>query len=302
MLFLIMDISFIIPFYRGEKLIIPLLTSIKESYNAAPIVRCELILIVDSMESDATMLELKIRENLPADFQIIVRKNAKNLGVSGSRNEGLSLAKGNYVLFIDQDDSVSVDFFRVISSYIEGEYDFILMNGIINFTGNRKYRTHFIYYLSPQLNYKNLIEDEIIRSPGQVLILRDTIGELRFPSPISNFGSDDKFFWILLFLKRESLRVFYIKEPLYIARIHNDNFSADGLQLQRCNLELYESLISSINNVEVQRSIKRNIAYLNFVLRKEKKLGMFDRINGFYEFLRYSFRLNKIIRYTIKRL
>lgn len=298
-----MDISFIIPFYRGEELIIPLLTSVKESYIAAQTLKCELILIVDSMESDATILELKVRENLPVNFEITVRKNSRNIGVSGSRNEGLSLAKGNYVLLIDQDDSVSVNFFKVVSSYISGrEYDFILMNGIINFTGNRKYRSHFIYYLNPQLNYKNLIEDEIIRSPGQVLILREKIGELRFPSPVSNFGSDDKFFWILLFLKFDFLKVFYVKEPLYVARIHNHNFSADGLQLQRCNLELYESLTGGINNVKAQLSIKRNIAYLNFVLRKEKKLGLFDRINGFYEFLRYSLRLNKIIRYIIKRL
>ena len=88
-------VSVIMPVYNGEKYITQAVQSVY-----AQNVPLELI-VIDDGSTDGTRSALRPWENRP-DFLYV--KNEHNLGVAGSRNRGVSMAKGRYVAFLDADD------------------------------------------------------------------------------------------------------------------------------------------------------------------------------------------------------
>lgn len=97
-------LSIIIPAYNAEQYIRPCLDSIlqnsKESFS-----KTEIIVINDG-STDNT---LKILESYN-QYKNIKIHTTKNQGVSVARNLGISLAKGDWITFIDADDTVSDKF------------------------------------------------------------------------------------------------------------------------------------------------------------------------------------------------
>lgn len=99
-------VSVVVPAYNVEKYIAQCLLSIfGQDHN-----NIELIVINDG-STDNT---LEILNSFKDERMIIV--NQDNRGVSFSRNVGLDLAKGKYVVFVDGDDFLLNDF---ISSFVE---------------------------------------------------------------------------------------------------------------------------------------------------------------------------------------
>ena len=90
-------VSVIMPVYNGEKYIARAVQSVY-----AQDVPLELI-VIDDGSVDGTREVLIPWENRP-DFVYI--KNERNLGAAGSRNRGVSVAKGRYVAFLDADDLI----------------------------------------------------------------------------------------------------------------------------------------------------------------------------------------------------
>ena len=85
--------SIIIPAYNAEKEIDRALESIKkQTFNNYEII------VIDDCSTDNTYNKVKKYE----DVKII--KNEKNLKAGGSRNKGLDVARGEYIIFLDADD------------------------------------------------------------------------------------------------------------------------------------------------------------------------------------------------------
>lgn len=97
------EVSVIIPAYNLEKYIGECLESLlRQTYTDY-----EVICIEDcSTDSTYNILQQFSREFFPLK---IVRNN-KNMGAARSRNKGLELAKGEYVIFLDGDDYFDKDF------------------------------------------------------------------------------------------------------------------------------------------------------------------------------------------------
>jgi len=98
-------ISIIIPLYNAENYIVKCLDSIKNhTYKDF-----EIIVINDkSKDNSWEVLNNYVSENLNINFKII--NNEINLGLSKTRNKGMELATGNYVLFMDNDDTLADEF------------------------------------------------------------------------------------------------------------------------------------------------------------------------------------------------
>ncbi|WP_379967852.1 glycosyltransferase family 2 protein [Epilithonimonas sp. UC225_85] len=98
-------ISIIIPLYNAEKYIARCLDSIVlQSYK-----NFEIIVINDKSKDDSwNVLNQYVSENLNVDFKII--NNEINLGLSKTRNKGTDLATGDYILFMDNDDTLVDEF------------------------------------------------------------------------------------------------------------------------------------------------------------------------------------------------
>ena len=97
-------LSIIIPAYNAEQYIKSCLDSILQNSKES-LSKTEIIVINDG-STDNT---LKILESYNHHKNIKIH-TTKNQGVSAARNLGISLAKGEWVTFIDADDAISDDF------------------------------------------------------------------------------------------------------------------------------------------------------------------------------------------------
>jgi hypothetical protein len=295
-------ISIIIPFYKGETLVTNLLHSLYCAISYIPdhIVTFEIIFIVDSPETDVCLLKEKnnrVFSKLP-NVSIVMMQNHVNKGVAYSRNLALSISKGDFIHIIDQDDAVNQTFYKSVLPLLD-EFNFILVNGKVNYESNN-YNTHLLYYLRPELNLKSLILGDFIRSPGQVVFSRQIVQGVEFPQTENYRGADDKFFWIKLFYNNpQTIKPHYLKSPLYLAKIHASNYSADNHNLQLSCLENWNLFSDKKNFGKYQSYVQRNINYLRYIT--SNTVSFSQVLLGFKERVIYALDLNKIIRYIVKR-
>lgn len=108
-------ISVIIPVYNGEKYISRCINSvlIQKDFSANDI---EILIINDGSKDDSLEILKRYESMHPSVIKII---NQKNVGVARTRNKGIKLAAGKYIIFIDQDDWIESDYCRVFFDAIE---------------------------------------------------------------------------------------------------------------------------------------------------------------------------------------
>ncbi len=83
----------------------------------------EIILIDDFSQDNSKKIAKKYLTN-----NIKLISNKKNLGVSKSRNKALKIAKGDYIVFLDADDSLSNNFTQILKKkIIKNDVDFCFL-------------------------------------------------------------------------------------------------------------------------------------------------------------------------------
>ena len=92
------QVSIILPVYNGERYINRTITSILQ--QTMP--NFELI-VIDDCSTDKSLQHLQ--EWAQRDSRIQVVANTQNIGVADTRNKGITMAKGEYICFIDSDDT-----------------------------------------------------------------------------------------------------------------------------------------------------------------------------------------------------
>lgn len=108
-----MKLSIIIPCYNVENFVQKCTESIlmQQGFDLE-------ILMINDGSKDNT---LQILENLAEkDFRIKVI-NQQNQGLSGARNTGIEKATGDYIMFIDADDTLEPDALKTIASFFQEE-------------------------------------------------------------------------------------------------------------------------------------------------------------------------------------
>ncbi len=95
-------VSIIVPVYNAEKQLSKCLDSLcSQTYT-----EIELLLINDGSKDGSR----KIMEHYAQRFPFVRIIDQENKGVSAARNNGIQSARGDYILFVDADDSVSSEF------------------------------------------------------------------------------------------------------------------------------------------------------------------------------------------------
>lgn len=117
-------ISVIVPIYNVEKYLRRCIDSIiNQTYR-----NLEIILVNDG-SLDGSLDICKRYEKLDSRIKLI---NKKNGGLSSARNEGLKIATGDYISFIDSDDWINEDMYEsLLSNAIKYNAD-ISVGGVIN--------------------------------------------------------------------------------------------------------------------------------------------------------------------------
>lgn len=110
-------VSVIIPVYNVEKY----LSQCIESIVCQNFSSLEVILINDG-SSDHSLDICHYYASLDQRVKLIDKKNE---GVGPARNDGLKIARGKYIYFLDSDDFVEPYFFDSLTPYLDGRFDII---------------------------------------------------------------------------------------------------------------------------------------------------------------------------------
>lgn len=116
--------SFIIPVYDVEAYLRHCVDSIlAQTYRSF-----EIIIIDDEAMDDSGKIAEEYAERFPEFVRVIHQKNS---GSGGARNHGISVARGEYILFVDGDDFVVPNMLEIIEKYRENhEFDLLLFSHI----------------------------------------------------------------------------------------------------------------------------------------------------------------------------
>lgn len=122
-----MKVSIIIPVYNVEQYIIRCLKSVANQIVTNDI-EC---IIVDDCGPDRSMeLAQSFVDDYKGNIRFYIIHNDHNLGLSGARNEGIKVATGEYLFFIDSDDEIKPN---CIQDFLEIEYQYPGINFIQGF-------------------------------------------------------------------------------------------------------------------------------------------------------------------------
>ena len=226
-------ISVIIPVYKGKKYIEKQVAQIEA---AAKNVKGKLELIFVN-DDPSEPLDDSLHSEI---IDIVVLQTDRNRGIQGARVYGLSVARGEYVHFLDQDDEISVDFY---SSQLEGigNSDLIYCRC---YNGNRESYT-WNQVFETVMERDNILEVCPLRSPGQALIRKGSIPQVWKDNLIIPIGSDD--YMLYLSMYAEGRKFTYNQRLLFRHVINGNNFSSDVLNAYVSDQKMIEILLE--NNV-----------------------------------------------------
>ncbi|MBR4514893.1 MAG: glycosyltransferase family 2 protein [Lachnospiraceae bacterium] len=183
-----MDVSVIIPLYKGEEYVEGLKEMVFNAFNTARITG-EIIFVIDD-GGDYVQ---------PEGEAVKVVRHEANMGIHLSRTDGFRESGGTYVHFLDQDDRISKEFYKVLLPVMQ-KADVAVANGSIDYeNGARK----LLYYnkverdmVSSQQAYIYL--DNRIISPGQCLIRRESVPDYWLSHVMQINGADDMLLWMVM--------------------------------------------------------------------------------------------------------
>lgn len=106
-----MRFSIIIPVYNVEKYIRRCMQSVMEqSFDDY-----EVIVVDDETPDNSMQIVQEFVERYPGKIHTVRQKNTRQ---GGARNRGVSMARGEYILFLDSDDFVSTDLLKTVDRYL----------------------------------------------------------------------------------------------------------------------------------------------------------------------------------------
>lgn len=124
----------------------------------------EIICVDDCSKDDSTEIINQFAKN---DSRIILIYHEKNLGLLKTRGDGVKKSSGEYILFVDQDDTLVVDACEKLYSYITTKNADLLYFGTKIIGGNNiddNFFNQYDTYLNPPLNdSKDAFDDLFVR-------------------------------------------------------------------------------------------------------------------------------------------
>lgn len=134
-----MKISLILPVYNVELYVEQcLLSCINQNI---PSTDYEIIVVNDGTKDNS----LEIVNRIASQYDNIIVVSQENAGLSAARNKGLSLAKGDYVWFIDTDDYIKESCLKEITEKFENNNLDALSIAAVNFYGDGSIEARRVY-------------------------------------------------------------------------------------------------------------------------------------------------------------
>lgn len=122
------SVSIIIPIYKVEEYI----TSCLESVYSQIYDDIEVVLVNDKTPDKSMEIAKPVIEKLKEKYVVKIVERKENGGLSAARNSGFDVANGDYVYYLDSDDTIPKNAIKTLASFVEkyGEIDFVIGNYI----------------------------------------------------------------------------------------------------------------------------------------------------------------------------
>lgn len=244
-------ISIITPYYCGEKYLSGLQRMVNNNVECLRNNKMDLP-VQFIVVNDSPWEEIE-EKPIYSSFEYTIVRYPENKGIHGARVAGLKKAKGDYILFLDQDDEITDNclFHHFLNI---GVADVDVGNAWIEQSDSKKtllYNNSFQFKKISMLSVYAKSHNQIV-SPGQCLIKAASIPDEWKKFQIQKNGSDDLMLWIIMLSRNAKFSI--EKEPLYIHKYTGINLSQDSLKIGQSSIEAcdYLSLIEGINEAVIE--------------------------------------------------
>jgi glycosyltransferase involved in cell wall biosynthesis len=213
-------VSIIIPTYNVEQYVEECIESVlAQSYSNIEII------IIDDYSTDVTPKLI----NAYSD-RAIVLFNESNRGQGFSRNKGMDLAKGKYILFVDSDDWIEEKTVEeLVFSAEKAQSDIVRYNGTSFVEGNNNVREESLYDFGDKLKEGYIYEKEELltvnkksfsASPCLFLLNAKIVKEnnIQFPEGILH---EDEYFTTMVFA--QSKKMTFVNKNFYHRRYRSSS-------------------------------------------------------------------------------
>lgn len=239
-------ISMIVPLYRGRKYLDNIIMMFETN-------RCNLNNAIKGHDLELILVNDYPQEKIKASGTgIRLINNPCNQGIHASRIRGLLASKGEYLFFLDQDDTINAHYVeKQLMIALREDADATVCNG---------YHHDMPIYVTKKYGIEcvtqRMGECKII-SPGQVLIRKDAVPPEWRERIIRNSGVDDYFLWIML--HGRNAKFSYNDEILYEHVITRENQSKNLEGMIASHEELRQILSGlSLDDEYLEYAISRN--------------------------------------------
>ena len=239
-----MKVSIIIPVYNASSFILDCMESVAKQTVTEGL---ECILIEDcSKDNTITVIEEHIK-NYKGQVCFVLQKQDNNQGPSAARNRGIREAKGEYLFFLDADDTIMPDCIEVLyglakkydADYVQGRYN-------VNENETLRYENENILpcFLDDRREIKRLLlnHNKILFTPHNRLVRRQMIidNNLFFNEEIA---VREDFLW-MTFVAKYVERFASCGNPTY-CRGYNDDSLTNNINFER-EIKGYRVLIETM--------------------------------------------------------
>lgn len=228
-------------------------------------------IVVNNFSEDNT-IEVVEKYNDP---RIRLINNANGGVIAVSRNKGLSVAKGNWICFLDSDDWWYPNKLEVSLKYLD-KYDIIYHNLDKNYSSNKSNGKVYGRQL-----YDNISKDLLVNGNGipnsSVIIRKKIVDEIGFISEDKNLiAVEDSDYWIRAAFVTNKFK--FINKSLGAYWI-GENISVSEKQIIR-EKNLFDKYKNLLNKDEI---VKAQITRSLSTARIYHKLGMFKKAKNEYQ-------------------
>lgn len=218
-------ISVIVPCYNQAKYLDECLQSVfNQSYSNW---EC---LIINDGSSDNTK---EVAENWAQNDKRFIYIEKENGGVASARNIALKKSCGKYILHLDGDDKIGINYLQLAAKKLENGYDLVYCNA--EYFGEKIGAFSYgNYSFSDLLRFNMIFVSAVFRIDRKSMTFFD-----------ENFktGFEDWEFWIS-YLKTDNKKVLKLEETLFFYRINNisrnSNIIGDKAKISEVKMRLYQ--------------------------------------------------------------
>lgn len=265
------------PVYNGEKYLKEAIESIlNQTFKDFE------FLIINDGSTDSS---IKIIKSF-SDSRIILIENNQNMGQSKTLNKGLSLARGEYIARMDQDDISLPDRLLTQVDFLEKNINIDIVGGGYQLFGKEDNRKIFLPSSSIKLAWKFLMNTYLCHP--SVMFRRSVLKTIQYyPQTISE---DFAFFSKII----QKYRGSNIKKILINYRQHNTNVST--IQSEKINISVRETFLKNFQFYT--NSLDGSEIFYNFYFKY--KINLKDIL----KFVKKSFLISqKILKnYNIRKI